>query len=289
MDKKQNTRIYILLLSLFFSFTTFSQKQRIIEPADIEIHYDFKKVIDTLNREQRTFQDRMILRIGEQSSQFFNRNVYFRDSMMIDPNSRKLLGQMIVKAAQEKRMGDMPGGKTEFAYLYKNYPKGKITTTDHILMDNYIYEEEYVPQNWIIQDSTKQLLTYTCQKAVCDFRGRQWVAWFALDIPIDNGPWKLNGLPGIIMEAHDIDKHFHYVIVGIKQSDLPPITFYNLRNKKFEKTDRLTFLKTKRKIYTNDNANQLIQAGTGIDLKLEKVPPNRKQQTAYDYMERDYK
>ena len=60
----------------------------------------------------------------------------------------------------------------------------------------YLYFSEETPQQtWEMQDSTKQVLGYTCQLATARFRGRLWYAWFTLDIPIDNGPWKLGGLP----------------------------------------------------------------------------------------------
>lgn len=40
-------------------------------------------------------------------------------------------------------------------------------------------------------------------KATLSFRGRNWTAWYATDIPLPYGPWKFQGLPGLIMEMED--------------------------------------------------------------------------------------
>ena len=48
------------------------------------------------------------------------------------------------------------------------------------------------------------------QKAECDFRGRHYIAWFNPKIPIPDGPWKLRGLPGLIIEAYDEKKHVQF-------------------------------------------------------------------------------
>src|SRR3712207_8163725 len=47
------------------------------------------------------------------------------------------------------------------------------------------------------------------------FRGRTWRVWFALDIPFPDGPWKLCGLPGLILKAEDSKGHFSFDCVGI--------------------------------------------------------------------------
>lgn len=54
-----------------------------------------------------------------------------------------------------------------------------------------------------IADSTKNILGYDCVMATAHYHGRDWTAWFTPDIPLPEGPWKLTGLPGLILEASE--------------------------------------------------------------------------------------
>lgn len=70
---------------------------------------------------------------------------------------------------------------------------------------------------WEISSETKEVGDYTVIKAETSFRGRDYEAWFAPNIPIPAGPWKLNGLPGLILEAADKDRDYSWHAVSIKE------------------------------------------------------------------------
>ncbi|GHV35031.1 hypothetical protein FACS1894178_3760 [Bacteroidia bacterium] len=57
-----------------------------------------------------------------------------------------------------------------------------------------------------IQDSTKTIAGYNCFMATAYFRGCVYTVWYAPEIPTSFGPWKLNGCPGLILEATRDDK-----------------------------------------------------------------------------------
>ena len=78
-------------------------------------------------------------------------------------------------------------------------------------------EDELHPMQWKIEEDKRTIGGLECQKAVCDFRGRSYEAWFTLDIPIGNGPWKLGGLPGLILEAFDKEKRVVFLFQSIRQ------------------------------------------------------------------------
>jgi len=79
--------------------------------------------------------------------------------------------------------------------------------------------KEYSSENW----HTATVAGYLCRKAVCSFRGRVIEAWFSPDIPINNGPWKFGGLPGLILKLYDIDrlKVFECTAIEIFQQAYP--------------------------------------------------------------------
>lgn len=103
--------------------------------------------------------------------------------------------------------------------FYRNYPTGKSTYLDKVIREKFRITEPLEQPQWdIIADSTKQILNYDCQMARCTFKGRTWTAWFTADIPLDNGPWKLCGLPGLILRAYDSKQQYIFDCVGMKQA-----------------------------------------------------------------------
>lgn len=232
----------------------------------------------------------MVLRIGQNVSQFFSRYMYYADSLLADTRGRKLWSQLTIDAINRGEPQNRPGARTTMDYIYKNYPKGEISVyTCDGLLTYYKYNEAYEPQKWTLIDSSKQILGYSCQLASCTFRGRAFFAWFTFDIPISDGPWKLFGLPGHILEAYDAKQHYHYMIKEILQSSLRPIELYNTA-RRYEKTDRITFLKEKSRLFFGDrNAMEEIEVATGIRIESNTRAGSLKKQKLYDFIERDYK
>lgn len=96
----------------------------------------------------------------------------------------------------------------------------------------------------IFEDSVQTIIGYECHKAVTKFRGREWAVWYADGIPVSLGPWKLNGLPGIILQA-ECDGYMKINACDIMTSDLSPVTFYNFAEYKFQPVERKKLLKMK--------------------------------------------
>ena len=68
-------------------------------------------------------------------------------------------------------------------------------------------------QNWTLSPEKKTLGNYHLQKASTKWSGRQWIAWFAPDIPFADGPQKFHGLPGLIVELEDDKDNFSFKLV----------------------------------------------------------------------------
>ena len=79
------------------------------------------------------------------------------------------------------------------------------------------YEELFDSFNWQITAETDTINNYICQKAICDFGGRTWVAWFTTEIPISDGPYKFCGLPGLILNIADTENHYSYKFLSIEE------------------------------------------------------------------------
>ena len=272
----------LLITICFVPLICFSQQ--VLDNAFLKCHYQYLWQDDTLTGKTR--DDLIVLQIGQNISKSYSYYSNQVDSLMALPNGDKIAGKMISDAMKS---GDFMKGnyphKRMKAYIYKNHSERKTTVTDGLSLQDFIYEDELNVQNWQFTDSTKTILDYPCQMATCDFRGRQWTAWFALDVPINDGPWKFGGLPGLIMEVYDRSNQYHFTIIGLQKVEDEPIIFSEtyVGSKKFEKTNRLGFLKSQKK-YLMD-MNGYIQMETGIDLSGGQPAKIMR----YDLMELDYK
>ncbi|MEM6517667.1 MAG: GLPGLI family protein, partial [Bacteroidota bacterium] len=80
---------------------------------------------------------------------------------------------------------------------------------------NYVKEKTETIA-WKIHKETKNIGNVKCFKASGDFRGRLYTVWFTTEIPLPFGPWKLQGLPGLILEAYDTNKEVYYYFNSIE-------------------------------------------------------------------------
>lgn len=102
--------------------------------------------------------------------------------------------------------------------IFKNMTTKTISTVDHIYMQGmYEYEESFDSFNWQITTETDTIHNYVCQKAICDFGGRTWEAWFTLELPFCDGPYKFCGLPGLILNIADTQNHYSWKFLSIEK------------------------------------------------------------------------
>ena len=269
----------LLLASLAVQATA---REPMIDRAHMKCLYRYVYTFDTLKNELR--DDLLILQIGKEVSKCYSYYTFQCDSLRRTPDGAKVWSELFRRAIEKDGIyGDFPHVRMS-TYVYKNYPTGQMTITDRISLQDYCYVDSLHTQTWTMGDSTREVLGYTCQQATADFRGRRWTAWFATDIPVSDGPWKLGGLPGLILEAYDEGQQHVFTAVGLERVKDELIIFNRpfRGNHRFEQTNRLEFLRMERRFLMDSNS--FIQMETGIDLLGDE--PN--QVMRYDLLERDY-
>lgn len=232
-------RIYLcMLMAIGAMWANADNWVRDTEPAILEVHYTRTEVTDTTKREANYFNEETMLRIGNGMSRYcsvpkfyndslchFNPALYWERERVAFENSR----------GQDPRMRDMEGLASRGRFsnvIYKNYPEGKVTETAYFEMEYWRYEEDWEKPVWEIIDKSKEIIGYQCFKATTDYRGRRWTAWFAPEIPLQDGPWKLCGLPGLILEAEDNHQEYRFVANGLQQNGLAEVGFLCYREKR---------------------------------------------------------
>lgn len=247
-----------------------------------EFVYDYSWCNDTTERLDDNFtSDRMLLQIGPDGlSKFSSYKNLTVDSLLMNMSQ-----EQVVDAALE---GKLSNG--EFMTIFKNYPAGRLTHAEKICMDWFRYEEDMPQLDWELTDSAITVLGYECHEAKCCFRGREWTAFYTEEIPIMDGPWKLSGLPGLIMKAFDKEGHYKFECIGIRSDLSRPVTIYQVP---YNDTSRLKYYDAKNRYDLNpyayyengghghidvmdENGNPMLDAYDPIDLP-------------FDYIERDWK
>lgn len=130
--------------------------------------------------------------------------------------------------------------------IEKDFKTGTKTFNSRIGRDQYSYDEDR-PMEWKILAETAKIGDYKTQKAETQFAGRTWYAWFAADLPIQDGPYKFAGLPGLIVKIEDAKGDYSFDLKETKKISSPAVfeqrgniikvkrTVFNQQLEKFQK------------------------------------------------------
>lgn len=245
---------YFLFILPLFSFDSIAQFS---ENLNFDYQFVYQLVYQTDSNDLLS-QDEisMELLVGGETSLFQSINKSKRDSMH-KAELRVPIASVIIR----------PVNKFNYQILKRD---GHIQTFDSAFGMNlqgvdqiYYYEEPMDVMAWTIKDDTLTIAGMACQRADIRFGGRDWIAWFAPEIPVPDGPYKFCGLPGLIVSIADIQQHWKFDLTHIRN---------------VEKTVPMNFQSwyefvpaTKEKLYRErrafqDNLVATLEA-TGIDLK----------------------
>lgn len=249
------------------------------EPGIMEVSYTKICVNDTLKWYTRS--DPMTLRIGKSSSMFYPTKKMWADSLL--RNNFELYEKLYREANPIGTPAVNPIGGLEREFLFRNVTDGETTVYSRIAGDGYTYSEPTEAPNWEIKQETKEILGYQCQLATCDFRGRKWSVWFTPEIPINEGPWKLFGLPGLVLEASDSKGHYSYIATGISTQDIGPVGIrLYIRHAPYKMKSRQKFLQ---EIYDQNITGKFVASMSALHGNGSQSMPERSQ---YDSQETDY-
>lgn len=223
-------------------------KATVVDTSEVRIYYALNA--DTLSN-QDTYVDLRVLEIGSKvtkcSSEFIREG---------EAHQKEVLKTWKVRhphADGVPRPCPIHGKRSDYwnEIQYTDiYIEGQTATEYHTMPHGFQGENGYLVsqypfQRWSLTDETATVLGYKCQKATCHWRGRDFVAWFASDIPIRRGPWLFGGLPGLILKVYDKDRHYTFEAVSIKRGKQPIIRY---AYEGYRKASRDRYLKLNRQL-----------------------------------------
>jgi GLPGLI family protein len=143
-----------------------------------------------------------------------------------------VLEQAEAKKQMEIALANSPDGNVNIrrnrrgsASEYYEFPnEKKLARKEPLVMDTYLIEDAMPVIDWKISSDTATLGGLHCQKATAHFKGRDYTAWFCPDMPVHVGPWKFNGLPGVIVQVYDAKKDVQFMFDGVEKVVFTPKT-----------------------------------------------------------------
>lgn len=147
-----------------------------------------------------------ILDTSQEKSVFYSEAKVKRDSTM-----------QRMRETRNFNFSAMEGFRNATNYIVeKDLLHHTIIFQDRIGRDNYMYTEN--PNlDWKLSQDLSQIGDYKVQKAEVNYAGRQWIAWFAPDLPYINGPYKFSGLPGLIIKLEDSAGDYSFDLKEVKK------------------------------------------------------------------------
>lgn len=111
----------------------------------------------------------------------------------------------------------------------KDYAKKNIHFYDKFKNVSLVTMDNEAPK-WKIENDFRKINAMNCQKAVAEYKGRTWEAWFSKDFPVNDGPYKFSGLPGLVVMLKDSESDHVFDLIQIKK--IKAVTAFIPKNNK---------------------------------------------------------
>lgn len=278
--------VYTFFFSLFFLFsatinaqqvdarnteqlTTDTIAKEILDNAKYRIFYSMEFVEDSMFSDIKT-EAQTVLLIGLKHSAFLDYNTLRKDSVY-DALSKSGASTMEIIGAV------MPiGRKIKFKpTIIKDYPQKRNYTFQQMISskESYRYTDNDVKIDWKLEDEEREIKGYTAKKAICTFRGRDYIAWYCPEIAINEGPYIFSGLPGLILEIYDTKNHYKFSMNGLKLVEKYDPLY--LESKNVVKSSRSNVRKAVSNLKANPASMLKLLSGSAkvTDETLDKIQP----------------
>ncbi|KQB98935.1 GLPGLI family protein [Pedobacter sp. Hv1] len=172
--------ILTTLLAIVFSTTAFAQSP---DKALAKVSYTFSHIRDTTQRD-KPYTEAMLLFIGKNASLYTS-----YDKIAQSELRKKAIEQQIKETPDGQPMKINLGKiKPTTSIEYFLFAKEKKLFVKEPVVNDYLTEEPAFQIVWKLTKDTASFSGVHCQKATTHFKGRNWIAWYASELPFQSGP-----------------------------------------------------------------------------------------------------
>ena len=175
----------LLYIILYIALAATASAQEAIDTAQFVAVYDYE--CRTQNDEAASVTDRMQLavQVGRTVTKSMPLSAYQRTDEITSADAA---------IEFQEAMLHMPT-------VWTGYPEGQTTVREFIFPHEFEGSEPTPDIVWTLTDDTLTVGGYFCQQATATHRGVAWTVCYTEEIPSSAGPWRLRGLPGLIIKA----------------------------------------------------------------------------------------
>lgn len=202
---------FFLVAALLFAFCIYGYAQEEIDNSRFVAVYQYS--CKTADKEGEAIVDikNLALQVGNKASHCYSYLDYVRDFGEEEDNLT--ISESMAKYATEQYV-IMPD-------VWVDFTEGKITTREDIYPNIYEVKTDRPKTDWVLTDDTCSICGYFCMSAEGILNGKQWKVFYTEEIPSTAGPWKLGGLPGLIVKATDKEKIHEFLLTDLKNVASP--------------------------------------------------------------------
>ena len=279
-----------ILTFIFAAFVLMASAQ---QKADVLVSYEAASPSKT----GKLLTSKMSLLASPTEAKYFNDLSLWVDSLKSTPEGKAQYMEILKKSCMTvepdgSTSWDLSKGpsKKVYTYVFTNLSEESLTFYGKFGEDLGKYTEPVDEMKWtVLEDSTSTVLGYECVMAESDYHGRHWRAWFTPEIPLSFGPWKLHGLPGLILKA-EANGGFSFVATGLENTSRAISPMYMEGD--YSYVDRKKALESA-EYYVNNMASIMNAEGQNVKVYTVDENGNKVAPPTYDgrkhSLEPDYK
>ncbi|AVR45971.1 GLPGLI family protein [Christiangramia fulva] len=214
-----------------------------------------------------------VLYLGKGYSRYSSLGKAVKDSLVatLDPSNKSMAEFYRIRSLTPE---------TDFNYkIFKNYLENELILVEKVFKDKLKYKQALKVVDWDIQPETKEILGYKVQKATGAFAGRNYIVWFAPELPFPDGPYKFNGLPGLILEISDLKDDYHFRLTAFQELAYSVDKLLSLDKYKAVSQQELDQV---RKDYNRDPLTAMANSGITIEWKDGQEEAKRELRKKYE-------
>lgn len=209
-------------------------------PAEYAALYDYNLNTTTKTGEPVTETYVTALRIGATGALFTDYLTYKSDSLAAAGATPEVFGE---------NLNEIKTAENFFVpVITQNIPEGKMIVNDQTGITLATYEEPFAAIDWELTGEADTFAGYPVAAATGEYAGRTWKVWFTEEIPAAYGPWKLAGLPGLVLRASDSEGQHEFKLIQFTKSCVPLAVAKDVNR---VRTDRSKFIGQRNKSAQN--------------------------------------